>query len=356
MAKPIIVKSQDWLDRQLVKDEHKAAAQCELATRNGSSGSAKKWYRRTELLAELQNDLRDRPWAALEIAQRWQDVTRGGLIRRPREVFLDWDPPNPPGVDGRLATWDETMTEQLRQLIEGRWTSLGLLDIQRTELTERQADRLIWELLDTQIQYRHPPRERKVLKALRTPTRCAVTLGFTATDEDDQAQSYRFTFVAQAATLEAVDAEPKWMAQAPQWGNLVDDEATMPESAEGSVPDPVESFLPDDLRDEHDEVLAKIDAVRDLIATSGQRAGLSASLVGDELDRLESTLDDSLRLYRRIGADDQVMPLTGRSVHDEMAHQLVLMSRHVDRLQAQTLEPDVNAFAANGVYLGQHDA
>jgi len=75
--------------------------------------------------------------------------------------------------------------------------------------------------------------------------------------------------------------------------------------------------------------------------------------VSDELDRLEGTLDDSLRLYRRIGADDQVMPLTGRTVHDEMAHQLGLMSAHVERLRGQILEPDVNAFASNGVYLGE---
>lgn len=60
-----------------------------------------------------------------------------------------------------------------------------------------------------------------------------------------------------------------------------------------------------------------------------------------------------MRLYRRIGADDQVMPLTGRTVHDEMAHQLGLMSEHVDRLREQLLEPDVNALAANGVYLDQ---
>lgn len=352
MSKQIIVKSQDWLARQLAKDEHKAAAQCELANRNGSQGGARKWHRRTELLAELQNDLRNRPWAALEIAQRWQDVARNGLLRRPREVFLDWDPPKPPDAAGQPAAWGETMTEQLRQLIEDRWSSLGLLDIQRTELTERQADRSIWQLLDTQIRYRHPPRERKVLKALRTPTRCGVTLGFTATDEHDQVQSYQFTFVVQGAALEAVDAEPKWMKQTPQWGNLVDDEDTMPERAE-AAPAPIESFLPEDLRAAHDEVLAKIAAVRNLSAAGGNSDGLSTGLVIDELGRLEDTLDDSLRLYRRIGADNQVMPLTGRTVHDEMSHQLGLMSTHVDRLREQLLEPDVDAFAANGVYLDQ---
>jgi len=255
MSGPLIIKSQDWLDRQLHRSENLAAVQADRAGRSQRFDAYAKWGQRAEQFAELRRELIIHPWAALEIAQRWQDLTRGGFLRPRREVFLDWEPPPPPGIDGEQTPWDETKTDQLRGLVEDRWSSLGMLDIQRTELTERQADRLIWKLLDTQIQYRHPPRKRTVLKALRTPTRCGVTLGFTATDDHDQAQSYQLTFIAQGAVLEAVDAEPEWMAQEPRWGNLVDDANTM-HAAE--KPAAIEAFLPADLRNSHDEVLAKI--------------------------------------------------------------------------------------------------
>ena len=98
--KTVVVRSQEWLDEQLRRDEALAAA-------HGQQGSSRsvvpRWLEMSYRLGQLRAMLADQPWTAQQVAEEWQQVIGGFPLRRPRPVELGWTPAANPIIFQKAA-------------------------------------------------------------------------------------------------------------------------------------------------------------------------------------------------------------------------------------------------------------